>query len=51
MDWLMEPFTGFKEIIQNAADGCSEVWSQCTCTAGLKVCIGSGSLNSEEPPG
>jgi hypothetical protein len=48
MEWIIEPLKGFKEIVPVLNDSCSQ-WAVCTCTGGLIVCSGKGSLEILPP--
>jgi len=49
MDWLMDPFKGFKEVSLNEVEQCAVQWWQCSCTAGLVICQKPGALVVDQP--
>ena len=51
MDWLMDPFKGFKEVSLIEEEQCTVQWCQCTCTAGLLICTKPGALVMDQPTG
>ena len=44
MVWIIEPLKGFDELGLVLNDSCGNRWAVCTCTGGLIVCSGKGSL-------
>ncbi len=49
MEWIIEPVKGFKEIVPVLNGNCETQWAVCTCTGGLIVCSGKGSLEILPP--
>lgn len=50
MDWLMEPVNGFKAFDIYLGETCPVTWIQCSCTGGLLLCTGGGTLVKNPQP-